>query len=300
MDYPNESARSQAQAIMGKAKQVFDAYRERAGRSLVALDWAGIGDACCHARLILQHLTKKNKVMWITKPLVADLFRDDDLMDVVPGFGLDDYRGVGCPWIARRATPDLNNVFEACFPSNPKLHVSYLVSQYWINGGPRENFSELFFRACSIERDFAIKHSLIHLGKSPIEGKYIVMEPTGGSGRLSPEECSKTAKLLEPRGIQVVILGSPHCPKVPGAINKPGIGLYDSFSIIKSAVGFVGKSSGNQSLVCFMWDSQMPLFEVGLNPSISYGQKGCRLYNPDKTIGVPENFADAVAGHYGR
>ena len=43
---------------------------------LVALDWAGIGDAICHSRLILQHLLPQ-KILWITTPTACTLFKDD-------------------------------------------------------------------------------------------------------------------------------------------------------------------------------------------------------------------------------
>jgi len=97
---------------------------------VLALDCAGIGDACCHTRLILQHLVAKGKrVTWIATKKVGCLFRDDDQMRVLEGF----YNRFRIPFHEQVTLSRwLNVLFEERFPKWQKFNVSYSVMSKYL------------------------------------------------------------------------------------------------------------------------------------------------------------------------
>ena len=294
MEYPDD-LREKIESDIRLTGEILERHRGLAEGKLVALDWAGIGDSLCFTRLMLQHLMAKRKILWITRPIVAGLFKDDPLMEVVPGFKFE-YRDPSIPWAVGKAIPEIDRKFRNCFPDNERLHVGMCVADHFLHrGGVTTNLADFFFEACGVQRDFSMRHSLVHLGKTPLDGKYVVIEPQGVScGWLSLDECSLLSQKLSKLGIGIVSLGGDSCPEVPGVVAKRGLSLYDSFSIVKGAVGFVGKSSGNQALMCFLGGSGIPLFEAPCGSGASHASY--RTY--DKVIPVTDAFSDQVFSYY--
>jgi hypothetical protein len=46
---------------------------------IIVVDWAGIGDANCHSRLIIENLYEydSKKICWITPEIIKNLYKDD-------------------------------------------------------------------------------------------------------------------------------------------------------------------------------------------------------------------------------
>jgi len=242
---------------------------------LVAVDWAGIGDACCHSRLILQHLHGQgHRIAWITIPKVAELFKDDVLFDIFPGFSCP-YRDVSLPWCGEVAK-EIDGLLGVFSPT--KLHISMRVFDQWAIRRGISNYSEFFFSACSVKRDSSIKHEIRHLGKPTIAlpNKFVCLENIGMTcGSISQEACAGIVSAMGSIGVSVVCMGSKDNPYVNGCVDARGLSLYDSFSVVKNSIGIIGKSSGNQSLFCFLPD--LPIFEVDVPECASY--RDCRLSN---------------------
>jgi hypothetical protein len=252
---------------------------------VLALDWAGIGDACCHTRLILQHLVSKQgkRVTWIATKKVGNLFKDDDYMRVLEGF-YNHFRNPGghgqvvlSQWI--------NTVFEERFPKWKKIHVSNMVMCRYFEHVSAPNISDFFFRCCSMQRDFSIKHSLKHLGfapEKPPKNPYLVLEYIADTyGKADRTRVTRLVENLSNIGITSVCVGPSDGWVVPRADMRLGMNLYDTFSIVKGAIVFVGRSSGNQSLTCFL--PSLPIFEVDVGCRDSY--KTCGLHPKTTSIG---------------
>ena len=249
---------------------------------VLAMDYAGIGDALCHDRLILQHLVVKQgkRVTWIATQKVGCLFKDDVLMRVLEGFS-NPFR---IPVHGQLALSHwLNVLFEERFPNWTKFNATHFVmSKYF--GTHASNISDAFFKCCGVERDFFIKHSLRHLGLPPDDVKrpYLVLEYIGQStGRSDPAQTQNLVANLSKMGISTVCVGPADGYLAPGATMRLGINLYDTFSILKGSMAMVGRSSGNQSLACFL--PNLPVFEVDVNWHISHRE--CRLHPNTTTMG---------------
>ena len=266
--------------LLETATEVFYKIKEtNPDCDLIALDWAGIGDAVCHSRLILHHLLPR-KILWITTPTVYGLFKDDPLMDVRCGF--DGPRGIGNPELGNKIDQIMKDVFK-----KETLPISKNIIRDFANCIARKhNFSDAFFCCCGMEKDKKIKHSLIHKGQSLIKTnkKYIVVENFFRA--QTPALLSSYKKLFEKikDRYDIVSLGAAIDPIMEGMIDCRGFSLYDSFSIVKNCSAFIGRSSGNQSLMCFL--HQIPIIEMDVAVSASYQE--CGLHPDVKKVKLPE------------
>jgi hypothetical protein len=98
---------------------------------------------------------------------------------------------------------------------------------------------------------------------------------------------------LEELDIGTVYVGSSDDPVIEGATDARGLSLYDTFSILKQTVGFVGRSSGNQSLLAFLPD--IPLFEVEVPAPAS--MITCKGHNNTFSVSW-DNFPDFVVQYF--
>jgi hypothetical protein len=220
----------------------------KANGELFILDWAGIGDAI-HSRLIAQTIAQTKKVVWITP--IASLFKDDSLMTVLPCPSFP-YRDVRQHWIIDGLARAVDNLARE-YIRGELVHISKDVGIYWHTWMHNQtDYADLFFSACKVERDPKVKHSLVHKGKSPIDGKYVCIE--NASFTLG------TMDIKSVPGLTLVHLGGPSDPKIEGTIDRRGTPLYDTFSILKGCEAFIGRASGNQMLMSFLPD--IPVFEV--------------------------------------
>lgn len=283
--------------IIDLAKCCFRGLSDKVGgpsdNSLLALDWAGIGDACCHARLILQHVVKMGKeVTWICIPKVASLFRDDPMMRVFPGIE-NPYRVPGLP-NQMRVTHGIDEHFEICFPGWKKLNISHSVMCRY-HGGAGISFTDRFFGACGMTRDPSIVHSLTHLGSVPkdLPIPYVVFEHTGSShGSAHPDLAKLLVSNLRKIGVATVCVGGLGSYPVPGAIMRTGLDMYNTFSIVKGATAMVGRSSGNQSLACFL--PTLPVFEIDvLQVSAKYSV--CKIH--PNIIEPTGNYSNSIPNY---
>jgi len=247
---------------------------------LVALDWAGIGDAICHSRLILQHLLPQ-RILWITTPTVYGLFKDDRLMDVRCGFNGE--RNVETPFLIDLATQTeeiMKIIFsKRCISITKNIMINF-------NRCSKYNFSDMFFCSCGMSRNRTIKHALSHNGEKSINTskKYIVIEHSSLCG--IPANIVSYKKLFSriKDRYDIFLLGSLSDPVIDGAIDCRGMSLYDTFSIVRDCSIFIGRSSGNQSLMCFL--PHIPLIEVDVRPKASYQE--CGLHPNVKKVALPE------------
>lgn len=241
----------------------------------IGLDWAGIGDACYHSRLILQHKVKEGKrVAWIVTPLVASLFKDDKIMDVFSGF-YSPFRGPGCP-IGTPVWKCFDRMFEDRFPKQEKIHISKNVCLRYHQGGWC-NFSELFFSACGIKRDLSIEYKLTHNGEPILllPEKFVFLEYSSRTfGATSLDDCVKLIISLEKIGISTVYVGDSNDKKIPVGVDARGLSLYDTFSIAKRSIAIIGRCSGNEALSCYL--PHIPVLETNIHMSID--KNGCNLH----------------------
>jgi hypothetical protein len=248
--------------------------------SLVAFDWAGIGDTI-HTRIILQHLVKDHKVDWITLPLVADLYKDDSLMNIISGIAIP-YRDANQIWINSALIPIINEKFTKIIRGNGNkcVHVSKLIVDQYRAGG-FSDYADLYFKAFKIKRDDNIKHHLRHLGKFKSVRDSVIIEPV-----------SMTLGNIPHNAIVNMINNNQHLDfHIVGkdfqfnnlAIDSTNRSLYDTFSIMKGSKAFIGKSSGIQTLTCFL--PHIPVHEVDVSNINSL--RSCR-YREVNTISIAQ------------
>lgn len=236
--------------------------------SLIVLDWAGIGDAF-YSRYIIHHIPEK--AVWITNPKVANLYRDDTLLPVVPGFA-SPFRDARQRWV-RRLSQGLSSAAAKAF-NKPLLDVSYRVSQYYPTWGRRPTtYRDLFFDACKIKFNPKVQPTLTHKGIFKLQCPYVVVEHcsiTFGPVKVEPYE--ELAQRLRKHGILTLYVGAKSDPPIKGAVDKRGFNLYDTFSMLKGCKAFIGRSSGNESLMGFL--PNIPVFEVDVPDTPSFA-RGC-------------------------
>lgn len=235
------------------------------GTECVVFDWAGIGDTV-HTRLIIQHLAREQKVCWVTVPLVAPLYKDDTIAQVLSGFA-SPYRDPRQTWIRDGLCEFLHNLFVEVFDGFKTVDVSYGVGKFWGAGWKQDNYANLFFGGAGVERDPEIKHTLTHKGThhEKLPERYIAVESTSISfGTLPVDNYVKMVNSLKAKDIETVQVGGPSDLVIPNAISALGMNLYDTFSVLKGSLAFVGRSSGNQSLMVFL--PAIPVFEVEIPP----------------------------------
>jgi len=242
---------------------------------LIALDWAGIGDANCHSRLILENLASKRlKIAWCVTPKVAPLYKDDKKMLVIPSF-YSPFRGGLTEWLDKKHNTLIDEMFDLFLPKQKHFHISAKVTSFFRQGKTASNFSDIFFKACEVERDFSIVHTLNHTGDYNINGRYILLEHCGKScGSIDTETCSSIVNNLKSINIQTVLVGAKEDAPILNCIDLRGLNLYDCFSVAKKSLGIIGKSSGNQSLFCFLRDKL--IFEMEVPQGASY--RTCSLH----------------------
>ena len=245
-----DAERKRFKAVLRKA-----AGRLPADTELIVLDWAGIGDAC-HTRLIAQHLARERRLAWLTTPMIAGLFQDDS-MPVIACYA-STARDVRQPEV-RALAAELDAIARAVLPV-PVLHMSYRVCQVYDDWLKRiSNYADLFFRAAGIQRDRSIRHTLVHNGQGP-EGRYAVIEPYGyTTGAIFPGIAASTARVLADAGVSLYQVGAANDALIEGCVDARGLPLYDTYSLVKGALGFIGRASGNETLTFY---SQTPLIEV--------------------------------------
>lgn len=253
----------------------------------VVMDWGGLGDTF-YTRLVVEHL--QGKVAWITVPMVAGLYKDDPLT-VIPGFSTP-YRDPRQTWQREGLTPGLFDLMGRIFADYKFLPVSYLVGQHYPDWCKKPTtFSDLFFNAVGIERDPSIMPQLTHKGKSKLVVKqpYIVLEHASVTlGTLPVTSYSPLVKAMQKFNVPVVLIGGRRDPNVMGTVNAKGLPLYDTFSLMKHARVFVGRCSGNESMMGFL--QEIPIVEVNVPQAVSFGQS-CHPYCFPAT---PDKLTDSV------
>lgn len=276
---------AEARRVISSANIVPEKY------DLIAIDYAGIGDAIYHARLILQHMRRdKPRIAWITNPIVSPLFRDDKLMDVFPGFSCKFRHAILDKWINSALFPALDEIFKSYFPKSYTISISGNICKYWSTfGGQGNSFSDRFFRSCGINRDESIRHELKHNGEYDLKEKYILLEYSSlAQGKIPIPECELLVKKLKNVGINTVYVGAKTDPEILGGIDARGKNMYDVFSIAKKSIGLVGKASGNLSVCCFL--PNIPVFEINIIDC--YGIAACGLH--PKVYGLSEDWQENI------
>lgn len=261
----------------------------------VVLDWAGIGDTV-HSRLIVQHLARDYRVSWITVPLVVPLYKDDKLCQVLTSFA-SPYRDARQTFIWQGLCDGMDFMFREMFDFPKLVNISTGVGRYWHKEWSRTSYPELFFAGAGVKRDWSVVHQLTHKGKSKKKLKrYIIIEHASITfGNLPVAQYEDLVQRLSKLGIASVVVGGPNDPAIKGAVDCRGLNLYDTFSVVKNSIGFVGRSSGNQSLMCFL--PEIPLFEVGIPDLGAFGPCGYHDYSTRLTAA---NFVDEVVRFYAK
>jgi hypothetical protein len=277
-----------------KASETLAMAAESSTGDCVVFGWAGIGDAV-HDRLIIQHLAREHQVTWLTTPQVAPLYKDDTLCQVIPTFS-SPYRDARQTWLWQGLCGMMDALFAHYFPDVKRVHVSHGVANYWHKGWKGTTYPGLFFGGVGVERDNSIVHQLTHNGKPTIQlpKHYVVCEHASITfGTLPQSYYEEMARRLKKLNIATVVVGAPNDPPLKGAIDARGLPLYDTFSLMKGAAGFVGRSSGNQSMMVFLRD--IPLFQVQI-PDL--GDFELCKYHPNVYRLRSDRFADFVEAYF--
>lgn len=246
---------------------------------LVVIDWAGIGDANCHSRLIIEHLICDKKISWLTVPLASSLYRDDYRLQVLPLFTNPqrDPHNIACiendKFINELISKHLNN--------RKILNISHNIVNLHLARLATGNYSEVFFRANGLKRNLNVKHSLIHKTKAELRKKTILLEFASATfGVLQEQILCEIVQKISDLNYDIVLCGSLNDNYTinPNTfvdiIDLRGYDLYDVFSYAKSCNYIIGRSSGNQSLACFL--PNIPLIEIDVPAFASY--KDCQLH----------------------
>jgi len=250
-------------------------------RDLLIFDWAGLGDSI-NIRLVVEHFLKMGrKIVWITNPIGASLYKDDQRVQVLPGLTIP-FRDVRQPWVVYGLYLEVSRILREVFPwIRDILNMSFMIGvcfPKWVES--LGSYADLVFMAAGIKRDYSIKHSLIHHGKladlaisKSISGNYVVIEHGSITfGRLPVEKYEILVHNLLKMGIQSVYVGGNCDPKISCAIDGRGLSQYDTLTLIKNSMGLIGRDSGNQLLTAFL--PEIPVFEVGV-PAVG-SMKACR------------------------
>ena len=262
---------------------------------IVAIDWAGIGDANCHSRLLIEHLCVTSKVCWLTPEKVASLYVDDKKVKVVGSFNCP-YRDVTSPLLMRDIVPYIDSIVRKHIPHKKVINISNNICRYYQTASDLQNYSNSFFRANNITRNFDIKHSLVHNTSINLDRPSVFIEYCGQTcGTISLDYLNKITQKITSLGFDVIVAGSKEDPNFYSnerIKDLRGYSFYDIFSYMKNCKLIIGKSSGNQSLSCFLPNIQ--LIEIDVPPSASYIT--CKLHPNVKSLSV-DGFYKNIESH---
>ncbi len=265
----------------------------------LVFDYAGIGDAI-HSRLVVQQLARDGKVCWVVPPLVYELYRDDDVATMYKGFTIL-YRITTtklCQILCRFIDLMINTLFK-------EYHIFNMTNAIVIHDKNKQikvekDFEDFYFKANGLERNFKIKHKLIHNEKlSDLDvkfnhNKYVVIEYASfGYGCLDLNIYDKLIDNLNDIGIDCCFIGSINDKPLNKGIDCRGMNLYNTATLIKNSIGFVGRNSGNQCMTVFF--KKIPVFEISTPTSLRI----CN-YRDNITSLTKDNFADEIKKYYGR
>lgn len=232
----------------------------------IVIDYGGIGDAI-HTRLIAQHLVSHGHVVtWITNPFVATLYKDDTLMQVLPGFAMR-FRDPRSKW-QNLLTTQIKKIASTIFRHKKIIDVSCGVAHIF-GKAHWGNYANMFFNGAGIRRDVKLKHQLTHNGKLEdirpelVDKKYVIIEHA--SLTFGTVNVSKYADFVDnhkKNGVACVYLGSLKDPEIPNAIDCRGLNMYDTYTVLKNSIGMLARASGNQSAMAFL--PKVRVYEVDI------------------------------------
>jgi len=284
-------------------KQTIDRFQEIKSRDpgwdCIFFDYAGIGDAV-HALLVIKHVLKANvfkKPCWITSPLISTLFKDDNKIHVESGITLK-YR-FSCDQRTIILVNFINCMARVIF--NGKIVIDISNSITFPKPYPKNKISRCgdnWVNSVGLERNWAIQHSLIHNGQLEqlsfnVKNPYVVMEIGSLSfGKGNPDRYQKISDKLKEIGINSVLIGGTDDPIVPGSIDARGLSVYDTFTLIKNSIGFMGRNSGNQCLSAFC--QHVPVFQLIDTPmdfkTIGYITNFCLIKDNENAENIIFNY----------
>jgi len=260
-------------------------------------DYAGIGDSF-HTRLLAQQLSQNNKICSVVPPLVYDLYADDEKTKTYSGFTFPFRKAhtILCRKMISFITQTINFYFSEDFKilNSTKSIVDYLMKYGLPNNIAFETFC---FSANNFKRDYSIKHHLVHNGKITDlaicpANKYIIIEHCSYSfGSIDLNLYNDLISSLKNIGIDSIIVGSEYDPFISNTIDGRGLSTYDTYTLIKNSIGFVGRNSGNQCMTSFC--ENIPVFEIGVPASLAYCKYRGNIYSFDKN-----NFTKQIMNHY--
>jgi hypothetical protein len=220
-------------------------------QAYVFIDAAGIGDSC-YTRLLIQSMISnqsipKSEILYIVPPIMASLYKDDDLVVVVPGYGVP-YRIVTASDCIDAYTK-IDAIINKYFLGRKIYHMGKLLCNTWDAKTP--SMRQAWASASGIVLDNNISGSLIHKGTCPLPlGRpHIVLEYCcisfcGGQGiDTSNKIINKYSKNYD-----VCWVGAKTDPQLIGGIDCRGMDLYDTFSLLKSAAMLIHVGSGIYTL----------------------------------------------------
>jgi len=225
--------------------------------TIVLLEYAGIGDAF-HTKLVIQHIENKYKnIVWITNNIIKDLFKNHKNLTI---FDNKIDNKIRYPEVL--LTPTYLSFIDKCFRAifnefDNKLDISYNITishRLCSQKKEQKTFDQHYYDIFGIQRDFSIKHNILHEDKIEInnEKPIIAFEHCSRSFRhlTNIEAYSKIVDLLNFK-YNIYLLGSIDDPYIKNTIDFRGKSLYDCISIIKKADIFIGRNSANQLLTVF-------------------------------------------------
>lgn len=272
--------------VVQNANRVFHELRAkmRPRTTAVVVCYGGIGDAI-HSRLLAQNLVKVgHTVAWITNPFVAGLYKDDPVMQVLPGFALR-YRDPRPKW-QHMLCGEIRKHAQLCFHGKKVLDVSCSVSlayskQRW------SNYAKLFFNGAGIRQDPNVKHSLVHHGELSklrpdlVGKKFILIEHASLTfGTVPVEHYRDFVARHAAQGIPSIYVGAKTDPEIPGALDGRGLSMYDTYTLAKNCHAMLAKASGNQSLMAFQ--PKKLVYEVDIPPAANMSV--CGYHQNTKSI----------------
>lgn len=251
------------------------------------INYAGY-DETIYTKLIVQQLSKNGKVCWIIPSNIMNLYNDDNFCKFYNGYNIKwtDFSTL----IYEKVVAFIHCAVKEIFSNYNLIDITHAIAYYYI---VNKNFSfeDSLFDAAGVKKDEKIEHNLTHNGNIdnlvPNSKKILCIEYDKNPNNDIISKCNSLIMQLNKSNIEFVQIGSAADTKIIAAVNKCGLSLYDTFSIIKNSIGII--SIGSMSKALGLYCKDVPIFNIDADSILNRTNSYNLNYN---------DFEDFIIEHY--
>jgi hypothetical protein len=225
-----------------KIENILAEISEKYTHPCVFIDAAGIGDSC-YTRLLIQNIISSNpQILHIVPPIVVSLYKDDNLVTVVPGYSIP-YRFV-TDSVCVSAYKKVDGLVRKYFRNRKVYHLGSLICDA-ASRNKLTKMRSIWSLATGIPLDNEpgnLKHNGII--KIPLTKKHVVLEYRGVSMPNHDIEIFNRIITKYSSNYDVCWVGSVTDPPLVGGVDCRGMDLYDTLSLLKSSELLIHIGSG--------------------------------------------------------